>query len=229
MVKRSSRARRSLVKPSSLSAQAKESLRARIITGNIGGDRIYSVPSLAADFGVSATPVREAMVELVSDGLVEVVPNQGFRVVQLTDHDLDEICQVRLMLEVQGMVAVAQRTIDSREAEKYRQLARQIEDCAETDDEVGFLRVDRAFHLGLLGCLGNVRLVEVVSRLRDQVRLYGVPTLGKRGELRDTAREHTELVDAIVEGDLSRVTELVTHHIGHTRGVWANAAESEPA
>lgn len=220
---------RVLVKPSSLSAQAKEVLRARIITGEIGADEIYSIPSLAAAFGVSATPIREAMVELVSDGLLEVVPNQGYRVVQLSDHDLDEIFQLRLMLEVPAMSEVSRQSLAPREVKKYLVLARQIEESAETDDEVGFLRTDRAFHLGLLGCLGNVRLVDVVSRLRDQARLYGVPALAKRGELLDSAREHRKIVDAVVAHDHGLVESLTRHHIQHTRGIWANAAELEPA
>ncbi|MGH7643591.1 MAG: GntR family transcriptional regulator [Candidatus Dormibacteria bacterium] len=218
---------RSLVKPSSLSAQAKHALRARIITGEIGVDQIYSVPSLAASFGVSATPVREAMVELVSDGLVEVVANQGFRVVQLTEHDLDEIFQVRLMLEVAGMVEVARHSIGARVMKRYALIARQIEKCADTDDEVGFIQTDRAFHLGLLGCLGNTRLVDIVARLRDQTRLYGVPALGKRGELHHTAREHAELVTAVEAQDLDLVASTVKRHLEHTRGIWANAAGSE--
>jgi DNA-binding GntR family transcriptional regulator len=215
----------SLSKPSTLSAQAKEVIRARIITGEIGADQIYSVPSLAAAFGVSATPVREAMVELVRDGLVEVVPNQGFRVVQLTDHDLDEIFQVRLFLEVQGMVAVASGAIDQRHEAQYEKLALQIEECAAADDEVGFLRTDRAFHLGLLGILGNDRLVDIVAGLRDQARLYGVPTLGRRGQLAHSAHEHREILHALVAHDIELVASLAQQHIEHTRGIWANRTE----
>jgi DNA-binding GntR family transcriptional regulator len=217
-----------LSKSSSLSALAKEALRARIITGEIEADQIYSVPSLAAAFKVSATPVREAMVELVSEGLVEVVPNQGFRVVHLTDHDLDEIFQIRLMLEVPAMVEVARGTISRSDSEHYTRLAEKIERCAEAEDEVGFLVADRSFHLGLLGTLHNERLVDIVSSLRDQARLYGVPDLAKRGELQQSAREHTDLIAAITSHDPIAVARLAHHHIEHTRGIWANVTEPRP-
>lgn len=216
-----------LVKPSNLSIQAAEALRARIVTGEIGGDQIYSVPRLAAAFGVSATPIREAMVELVSEGLVEVVPNQGYRVVRLNDHDLDEIFHVRMMLEVQAMLEVSRRGLTPTEAKYYVGLARQIEEAAEMNDAVSFLHIDRMFHLGLLGLLGNARLVDIVGRLRDQARLYGVRTLAKRGQLLYSAREHTQIIEAVGAQGGALVEAATRQHIRHTRGIWADASEAE--
>ncbi len=97
---------------------------------------------------------------------------------------------------------------------------------AEEGDTVGFLAADRDFHLGLLGVLGNSRLVEIVSRLRDQARLYGLPMLAQRGELRESAREHRQLVDAICRQDAAAVAVIATHHLEHTRGIWAGIAET---
>ncbi len=88
---------------------AKESIRVRIVTGEFAAGEIYSAPALAAVLGVSATPVREAMLELTADGLVEVVPNRGFRVVEPSQHDLDEIFELRLMLEVPAAERAAER------------------------------------------------------------------------------------------------------------------------
>src|SRR5919202_296505 len=85
---------------SSLRERAAEAIRNGITTGEIRAGELYSVPTLAARLGVSATPVREAMLDLANEGLVEAVRNRGFRVVELTDADLDEILEVRVMLEV---------------------------------------------------------------------------------------------------------------------------------
>jgi DNA-binding GntR family transcriptional regulator len=215
----------SLTKPASLSGLAKESLRARIITGEISAGKIYSVPSLAAAFGVSATPVREALVELASDGLVEVVPNQGFRVVELSEEDLDHIFQVRLMLEVPGLVEVARLSLGPDELAEFVGLAQDIERFAAQGDTVGYLGADRAFHLGLLSKLGNGRLVAIVTQLRDQARLYGLRLLIERGELMDSAHEHSKLVEAILRRDLKAVRTMSRYHMEHTRGIWAHANE----
>jgi DNA-binding GntR family transcriptional regulator len=101
-----------------------------------------------------------------------------------------------------------------------------IEQRAEEGDTVGFLAADREFHLGLIGTLGNSRLVGIVSRLRDQARLYGLPMLAQRGELRESAREHRDMLEAICRQDADAVTAAATHHLEHTRGIWAGIAET---
>ena len=74
-------------------------LRAAIVSGAMEPGVVYSAPSLAVRFGVSATPVREAMLDLVREGLVETVANKGFRATEMADSDLDEISELRLLLE----------------------------------------------------------------------------------------------------------------------------------
>lgn len=76
-----------------------EHLRTAIIVGDLQEGVVYSAPSLGAAFGVSATPVREAMMDLAREGLVETVKNKGFRVTAVKERDLDEITEIRLLLE----------------------------------------------------------------------------------------------------------------------------------
>jgi DNA-binding GntR family transcriptional regulator len=218
-----------IIRPSRLSSLAKGSIRSRINSGEITVGKIYSVPSLAEKLGVSATPVREAMLDLVAEGLVEAVPNRGFRVIELTPRDLDEIFELRLMLEVPATAALAVKPVGTLDIEAHFRLAEAIEHHAGEGDTAGFLQADREFHLSLVGASGNVRLVELVSRLRDQARLYGVEQLARLGHLEASAREHRDIVEAIRHGDVDEVTALVTRHLRHTRGIWAGVSEAAPA
>jgi len=215
-----------LVRPNTLTSMAKEAIRVRVITGEIAPGQIHSVPALAGALGVSATPVREAMLELAAEGLVEAVPNRGFRVVEPSQHDLDEIFQVRLMLEVPASEQVARQGLISADQDHFQELVAVIEGRAASGDTVGFLAADREFHLGILAALGNSRLVEIVGRLRDQARLYGLPTLAQRGELRESAREHQDILDALHDQDGTRVAAIMAHHLEQTRGLWAGIAET---
>jgi DNA-binding GntR family transcriptional regulator len=215
-----------LVRPSTLTSMAKESIRVRIATGEITAGKIHSVPALAGVLGVSATPVREAMLELAADGLVEAVPNRGFRVVELSPHDLDEIFQVRLLLEVPAMERVAKRGLSEGERARFGEMATLIEERARDGDTIGFLAADRDFHLGLMSLLGNSRLVDIVSRLRDQARLYGLLSLAQRGELRESALEHREILDAVSDKKVAKVAAVTEHHLEQTRGTWAGVAET---
>ena len=87
------------VDTSSFRGKVTNELRAAVIAGRMIPGVVYSAPALAQEFGVSATPVREAMVDLCSEGLVETVRNKGYRVTEVSDKDLDDITDLRLMIE----------------------------------------------------------------------------------------------------------------------------------
>src|SRR6516165_118419 len=90
----------SVLRADSLREKVIRALEAAIVAGELQPGVIYSAPALAERFGVSATPVREAMLDLVSEGFVEPLRNRGFRVIELSDEDLDNIAQIRLLIEV---------------------------------------------------------------------------------------------------------------------------------
>lgn len=208
----------------SLREQVAHALRAALITGEMRPGMVYSAPVLAAQFGVSATPVREAMLDLAKEGLVEAVRNKGFRVTELSDRDLDELTEIRRLIEVPTVAQLA----DAGRApsfETLRPLAQAIVDAAERGDLLAYVDADIRFHLDLLALAGNSRLVEVVRDLRNRARLYGLSSLHRRGALTDSAREHLTLLALLSEGDASGAERLMRDHIRHVRGIWASGPE----
>jgi DNA-binding GntR family transcriptional regulator len=209
---------------SSLRDQARQVIRARIVTGDLAAGRIYSAASLAERLGVSATPVREAMLDLVAVGLVEAVRNRGFRVVAPDERDLDEIGELRLLLEAPALRLVAERAGDDDLAALEPLLAA-LEAAAESGDIVAYLTADREFHLRLLDLAGNRRLGRLVDQLRDQTRLIGIEELAESGRLAASDREHREMLDALRARDADRAEAVMRAHVQHTRGIWAGRAE----
>lgn len=210
----------------SLREQIADVLRAAVVAGQMRPGVVYSVPTLAAQFGVSATPVREAMLDLAKEGLVESVRNKGFRVTELADKDLDDITQLRALIEVPTVAQLA-LVIDAADVEALRPLAQSIVDSAADGDLIRYLEADRRFHLRLLALAGNPRLVEVVRDLRAQTRLYGLDQLVRQGRLTASGLEHLELLDALRERDPQRTEAVMRRHIGHVRGIWAAVPEDE--
>ncbi|MER5355230.1 GntR family transcriptional regulator [Kitasatospora sp. NPDC002551] len=200
--------------------QVAHALRAALISGELRPGVVYSAPALAADFGVSATPVREAMLDLAREGLVEAVRNKGFRVTELTERDLDDFTEIRALIEVPTVGRVA-RTANADQLEALRPQAEAIVAAAGKQDLIGYLEADRQFHLDLLGLAGNTRLVEVVGDLRKRSRLYGLNRLAERGELVSSAEEHLELLDLMIAGDAPAAESCMTRHLGHVRSLWA--------
>ncbi|MGC4890535.1 GntR family transcriptional regulator [Micromonospora sp. DT227] len=202
-------------------------LRGAVITGQMRPGVLYSAPALAEQFGVSATPVREAMLDLANEELVTIVRNKGFRVRELNDRDLDEITSLRALIEVPTVAEIARAINEpTRTAvEELRPLAKEVERLAETGDLIRYVEVDRRFHLSLLALAGNRHLIDVVGNLRARSRLYGLQGLAERGELARSAAEHEQIVDLVVAGDVQGVAELMRRHIGHVRGSWAGYQE----
>lgn len=204
----------------SLREQVGDALRAALVSGALRPGVVYSAPGLAERFGVSATPVREAMLDLAKAGLVEAVPNKGFRVTELTERDLDEYTAIRALLEPPTVASVAAHAPRER-IEELRPLAEAIVAAAVRRDVLAYVEADNAFHLALLALAGNGHLVEVVRDLRYRSRLYGVPGLAERDELEPSARQHVELLDLVASGDADAAAAFTTAHLRHIRGMWS--------
>ena len=229
---REDRAEETFVLPSfdnqvNLRQQVGDALRALLITGQMRPGHLYSAPRLAAQFGVSATPVREAMLDLVSEGLVEVVRNKGFRVTALDDHELDAIAELRQLIEVpvMGLVAEVCEGEVAAEVERLRPVARRITDAAAVGDLMTYAEADTEFHTRFLALHGNHHVVSVVRDMRHRSRLYGLETLAQAGVLAQLSLEHEQMVEAALRRDGAGMRELMARHLGHIRSTWAGRAE----
>jgi DNA-binding GntR family transcriptional regulator len=196
-------------------------LRGAVMSGEMEPGVVYSAPSLAERFGVSATPVREAMLDLATDGLVEVVPNKGFRVVSLSAAELDALTEIRELLEVPVVRRLAAEGVDPEALEALRPLAGAVEDAARRGDFIAHVTYDLDFHLGLLSLAGNPRLVEIVRSLRQGSRLYGLRGLPDQPAIRASFHEHADLLDLVAARDADGAEALMRTHIGHVRREWA--------
>lgn len=213
--------------PEHLRDQVANALRAALIAGELRPGVVYSAPTLAAELGVSATPVREAMLDLAKEGLVEAVRNKGFRITEITERDLDEYTEIRELIEV-PTIGRATACATPRQLEELRPLALDIVRAAQDHDLIGYLESDRRFHLELLALAGNGHLVEVVSDLRKRSRLYGLNRLDETGRLVESAEEHIELLDLMLAGDSEGAQDCMRRHLGHVRSLWADGREGTP-
>jgi DNA-binding GntR family transcriptional regulator len=204
----------------SLREQVAGALRAAVIAGEMRPGLVYSAPSLAARFHVSATPVREALLDLTKEGLVEAVRNKGFRVTEVTDKQLDDITELRALIEVPMVTRIAPEVTTSQ-VQALRPLADAICAAAEEGDLIGYIEADRRFHLALLELTGNAQALTIVDELRARTRLYGLARLVEQHALTGSAQEHHQILDALEAHDPAATEDVMRRHIGHVRGLWA--------
>jgi DNA-binding GntR family transcriptional regulator len=196
-------------------------LRAAVMAGELEPGVVYSAPSLAEQFGVSATPVREAMLDLSKEGLVEIVRNKGFRVTRLSARELDDVTELRALVEIPTVRRLAEEGIAAADLARLRPMATEIEEAARRRDFVAHVATDLEFHLALLELAGNPRIVELVRSLRMHSRLYGLRDDSHRDALFASWHEHAELLDRIEARDADGAEAVMRRHIGHVRGIWA--------
>ncbi|MFI1647078.1 GntR family transcriptional regulator [Streptomyces avidinii] len=211
-------AQRQKVLRHSVRGQVLDALRAALIDGELVPGEIYSGPALGERFGVSATPVREAMQQLALEGAVECLPNRGFRVLSRSPRELAELAEVRALLEVPVMLRLA-RTVPADAWEALRPAAAATAEAAAAGDLPGYAEADRDFHRAVLRLAGNDQLVQVAEELhrRAQWPLPGAPRV-RRADLVADAAEHSALLEALIARDLPVVESLVREHFAGSPG-----------
>ncbi|MGW0932293.1 GntR family transcriptional regulator [Streptomyces sp. NPDC002644] len=206
--------RRPVVRHASVREQVLRALRAALLSGELAPGEVYSAPVLGERLGVSATPVREAMQRLVTEGAVEVVPNRGFRVAERGARELAELAEVRALLEVPVVLRLA-RTVPAERWDELRPLAERTMLAASAGCPATYAEADRAFHRALLALAGNAELVRIADDLHRRSQWPpsrdGSPARGQ-GDLVADAAEHGALLDALAARDLDVVRRLVREH-----------------
>ncbi|MFE9434478.1 FCD domain-containing protein [Streptomyces sp. NPDC006640] len=204
---------RPVVQRASVRGQILDALRTALVAGELAPGEVYSAPALGDRFGVSATPVREAMQQLALEGAVEVVPNRGFRVIERGTRELAELAEIRGLIEVPVMLRLA-RTVSAAQWTELRPLAEATVRAASSGCRATYAETDRTFHRAVLALAGNAQLVRIADDLhrRAQWPLVGGPVSRGRADLVADAAEHTALLDALIAGDLAVVQALVREH-----------------
>lgn len=208
----------------SLREQALEVIRQAISSGELDEGRIYSAAGLAKGLGMSLSPVREAMMSLVSEGTVAAIPNRGFQLVPITEDDLEELIRIRVHLSIPAVRHLCRLIGETEHAMTYsgstisqcvaelRSIAVQAVDAAEAEDAPAYFRLDRDFHRTLLQHGLGPRAASISLRLRDQSRISGTSKPAFSADRR-SARDLVDLVDLITEGSAEQAEALVIDNL----------------
>jgi DNA-binding GntR family transcriptional regulator len=200
----------------SLARQAYEALKQDILTCALPpGAQIFE-NELATRHGMSKTPVREALNLLGQEGLVQVLPRRGYLVAPVTLRDVQEVFQLRLLLET----AAAELAAEHITEEALRQLNALVAVRYTYRDRASyarFLRANRAFHVAVAQASGNQRLAAFVGKLLEDMERILHLGLDLRDSAEEMAAEHGELVDALLKGDGALARKVVTEQLQNSR------------
>jgi len=191
---------------------AYERLKAEIRTNSLPPGYQAPEPEIALRLGMSRTPVREALIRLQAEGLVELIPRRGARVLPLRADDMREIYEILTSIEPDAAAAVAARGLTDDEYQPLDQATTDMEKALEAEDLDAWAIADDRFHGTLLQLHGNKRMIAYVSSLYDQAHRARIFTLRMRDlPVRSTA-EHREILEHLKAGDAQATWQAFRAH-----------------
>lgn len=178
---------------------------------------------LAGRIGVSRTPVREALLLLVADGLVEMLPGRGAYVPPLTGRQIRELMELRGVLERHAAArTLAERTVP---LDRLRAVLDEQRELARTGGDAGaFIERDMVFHQAIVDAAGNALLARTYAGLRVRQRRLGVAALFRSADRqRSVCTEHEHILGALEAGDADAAGAAIDEHLGLTLRVLLEA------
>ena len=169
-------------------------------------------PEIALRLGMSRTPVREALIRLEAEGLVELIPRRGARVLPILRADMQEIYEILTALEPEAAASLAERRPSAAELAPLDEATNRMESALAANDLDAWAEADDMFHRMLLALHGNERLSNFVSSLYDQAHRARIVTLRLRERPVRSTEEHREILEHLRSGDAKATHRAFRDH-----------------
>jgi len=205
--------------------QVAERLRNRIFAHEIPQGGWIDEQALAAEYGISRTPLREALKVLAAEGLVVLKPRRGCYVTELSENDIDEVFPVMALLE--GRVAAeAARRATSADFSRLAAIHDELEKHVATNNADRFFEANQRFHDALQEIAGNRYLAQLINDARKVIKLTRRDSLRLEGRLKQSLTEHRGILEALRLKDSALAGQRMHDHLLSGRAALARLATS---
>ncbi|MFO1337021.1 MAG: GntR family transcriptional regulator [Burkholderiaceae bacterium] len=201
-----------LLAPRALYQQVAERLREQIFNRELEPGSWIDEQKLAVDYGISRTPLREALKVLAVEGLVTMKVRRGAYVTEMSAHDVQQVYRLLGLLEADAAAEVAERASDAELAE-LRALHDKLERQARQRD--AFFATNEQFHLRLLAIAGNRWRSQIVGDLRKVMKLNRHHSLFKQGRIAESLAEHRAVMQALEARQAEQAARLMRTHFAN--------------
>ncbi len=195
--------------------RAYREIKSRILENEFPAGSIMLEQELAALLSMSRTPVREALIRLAREGMIDVRPRHGMRVLPVSANDMREIYQILTALEAEAAAQIARDGADPLHLAELRTAVAEMDEALSTDDLDAWARADDHFHRVILATCGNQRLKAIIEQFMDQSHRVRKLTLRLRPKPVSSNDDHRALVDAIERRDPEAAWRI--HHAHRLR------------
>jgi DNA-binding GntR family transcriptional regulator len=200
------------IAPTALYQEVAERLRQRIFAHELPPGTWVDEQKLAEQYGISRTPLREALKVLASEGLVELKPRRGCYVTEISRQDLDDIFPLMAMLEGRCAAEAVARASNA-EIAGLKSIHERLEAAARDGRIDAFFEANQEFHKIIQQLSGNRWLLSVIQDLRKVLKLSRLHSLSLEGRLQQSLEEHRQIMAALEARDAARAEKLMHDHL----------------
>ena len=198
--------------PESLARMAYEAIRQSILSGQWQIGELYNEKAIAADLGISRTPVREALLELASQDLIIFMPRRGLMLNRFTRRDVDEIFELRKAIELASVEKIA-NTSPLPDLLAIEESLLEQRKAVNQKDYMAFIEADRKFHTSFTTLTNNSRMISIVENIRDMIQVMGIKALSLEGRAVKVIEEHQAIFKAVKEGHVKKARNFMAYHL----------------
>ncbi len=198
--------------PESLTEQTFRLIRSEILRGKLSSGQRLTEEFFATRFGISKSPIREALNRLEAEGLIRIFPRRGAFVIDLTVQDIEEIYEMREILEARMVRGVK---LDRKIRTQLHRTLELAEKHLHANDKQRYMRQDAAFHTILADANPNSRLRTTLQRMHNQMMILRQRTFELSG--RSSTAAHGRILHALENEDQEMAERLMVEHIRSVR------------
>jgi DNA-binding GntR family transcriptional regulator len=211
---------RPIERPPSLVDAVASQLRELIVSGELALGQQLSERNLAAAFNVSKTPVREALAQLKTEGLVKIAAQRGATVFTLSGQEVADICEWRQTLESAALRMAFERDLD-RLIAGLGKVVDEMTKAREKSDTKGYLAQDTAYHNVFFQCCGNRLFVDTYDLMQAKIAALRTHLSVKPRHTEQSYAEHQEILDALKRKSIEVALACLARHIDRTRQTYS--------
>ncbi len=201
-----------IVEKRSLSEQIYESIKSMILRGELkGGDRIPE-ETLANEFGVSRTPIREAIRRLDEYGIVKLIPRSYAEVVTMSDKEAKDVIQVRRELEILSIKLLVEKA-SKNDLKELKRLSNACKKEFQNNNTPKIFEADSLFHLAMAFRSGNNILFNTLERLDAKIQLIRLMNCVSQDKIKSNLDFHDEIISSIENKNIEKALNLIKKHI----------------
>jgi DNA-binding GntR family transcriptional regulator len=204
-------------KPQELKDWAYSSIKKAVLNGEIPPGQQLHVEELAEKMNISRTPIRDALIMLEHEGLISVASRVGFFVKGITKNELEELFELRELLESYAAQKAAGK-LTPKDLEKIGALLKEGGDAVDRGDLSGFLQTEIELHSSIQAHAQNKHLLRMIESLKDLTYRERLLSVTSQENVTESLREHERILEAFKQRDGRQAAEMMREHIRNVKG-----------